>query len=73
MDKFIKILTIIIKIILDLVVFGIFLINATLFRSVYDIVLPEAPDWPAHLFVVLMGGLYAYIIGHINRDNSIMK
>lgn len=73
MDKFIKILTIIIKIILDLVVFGIFLINATLFRSVYDIVLPKAPDWPAYLFVILMGGLFAYVIGHINRDDSIIK
>lgn len=77
MDKFIKILTkiltIIIKIILDLVVFGIFFINATLFRSVYDIVLPEAPDWPAHLFVVLMGCLFVYVIDHINRDDSIMK
>ena len=73
MDKFIKILTIIIKIILDIVVLGIFFINATLFRSVYDLVLPEAPDWPAHIFVILMGGLYVYVIGHINRDDSIMK
>lgn len=73
MDKFIKILNVIIKIIFDIVVFGIFFINATLFRSVYDLVLPEAPDWPAHIFVILMGGLYAYVIGHINRDDSIIK
>ena len=73
MDKFIKILNVIIKVILDVTVFGIFLINEALFRSVYDIVLPEAPDWPVHIFVILMGGLYVYVIDHINRDNSITK
>lgn len=73
MDKSTKIISIIIKIILDVVVFGIFLINGFLFRSIYDIVLPEAPDWPAQLFVVLMGVLFVYVISHINRDNSIMK
>lgn len=69
MDKFTKILNTIIKIILDIVVFGIFLINATLFWYLYDTVLPEAPDWPAYLFVFLMGVLLAYVISHINRDN----
>ena len=69
MDKLTKILNIIIKIIFDIVVFGMFLINATLFRSIYDMVLPDAPDWPAHLFVILMGALFAYVISHINRDN----
>lgn len=73
MDKLTKILGIIVKIILDVVVFGMFLVNAALFRSVYDLVLPEAPDWPAHLFVVLMGCLFVYVIDHINKDNSIMK
>lgn len=73
MDKLNKILSIIVKVILDVVVFGMFLVNAALFRSVYDMMLPEAPDWPAHLFVVLMGCLFAYVIDHINRDNSIMK
>lgn len=70
MDKFTKILNIIIKIILDIAVFGIFLINATLFWYLYDTVLPEAPYWPADIFVILMGGLFVYVIGHINRDNK---
>ena len=71
MDKFTRILNIIIKIILDIVVFGIFLINAVLFLAIYDKVLPEAPDWPAQLFVFLMGTLFTYVISHINKDNII--
>lgn len=71
MDKFTRILIILIKIFLDVVVFGMFLINAVLFRSVYDMVLPEAPDWPAHLFVISMGVLFTYVIDHINKDNII--
>ena len=71
MNKLTKILSIIIKVILDIVVFGMFIINAVFVRYIYDIALPEAPDWPAYLFVFLMGGLLPYVISHINRDNII--
>lgn len=73
MNKFIKILNIIIKILFDIVVFGMFLANTVLVRYIYDIVLPEAPDWPVRIFVFLMGVLFVYVISHINRNVNIMK
>lgn len=60
-NKSSRILNIIIKIIPDILVLGIFLINASLLGFIYDITLPEAPDWPVRLFVFLMGILFTHV------------